>query len=115
MKRLIAEDDLVVVHSHLTRDPADRGTAVMDIFRLANGKIVEHCKLRLPRCAQGDTRSYRPADPLTAYTPSHRLMSLVKARPMSMMISTRPTVVSLSRSFIGNGRRITASASRKTN
>jgi len=42
IKRLIAEDDLVVVHSHLTREPADRGMAVMDIFRLEGGKIVEH-------------------------------------------------------------------------
>jgi len=41
-KRLIAEDDLVVVHSHLTRQPGDRGRAVMDIFRLEDGKIVEH-------------------------------------------------------------------------
>lgn len=41
-KRLIAEEDLVVVHSHLVRKPGDRGMAVMDIFRLENGKIVEH-------------------------------------------------------------------------
>ena len=41
-KRLVAEGDLVVVHSHLVRKPDDRGMAVMDIFRLENGKIVEH-------------------------------------------------------------------------
>jgi predicted SnoaL-like aldol condensation-catalyzing enzyme len=41
-KRFIAEGDLVVVHSHLVRSPGDRGMAVMDIFRLENGKIVEH-------------------------------------------------------------------------
>jgi predicted SnoaL-like aldol condensation-catalyzing enzyme len=41
-KRQIAEGDLVVVHSHLVRQPGDRGMAVMDIFRLENGKIVEH-------------------------------------------------------------------------
>ena len=41
-KRFIAERDLVVVHSHLTRKPGDRGMGVMDIFRLENGKIVEH-------------------------------------------------------------------------
>ncbi len=39
---MVAEGDLVVVHSHLTFSPGDRGTAVMDIFRLENGKIVEH-------------------------------------------------------------------------
>ena len=41
-KRLVAEGDLVVVHSHLARQPGDRGMAVMDIFRLENGKVVEH-------------------------------------------------------------------------
>ena len=41
-KRLIAEGDLVVVHSHLVPSAGARGTAVMDIFRLENGKIVEH-------------------------------------------------------------------------
>jgi len=42
LKRIIAEDDLVVTHSHLVRAPGERGTAVVDIFRLENGKIVEH-------------------------------------------------------------------------
>ena len=41
-KRLIAEGDLVVVHSHLVRHKDDRGVAVMDIFRLENGRVVEH-------------------------------------------------------------------------
>jgi predicted SnoaL-like aldol condensation-catalyzing enzyme len=41
-KRFIAEGDLVVVHSHLKLNPADRGTAVMDIFRVERGKVVEH-------------------------------------------------------------------------
>lgn len=41
-RRLVAEGDLVVVHSHLVRKPDDRGMAVMDIFRLEKGKIVEH-------------------------------------------------------------------------
>ena len=42
LKRIIAEDDLVVTHSHLVRAPGERGSAVVDIFRLENGKIVEH-------------------------------------------------------------------------
>jgi predicted SnoaL-like aldol condensation-catalyzing enzyme len=42
IKRLIAEGDLVVVHNHATRNAEDRGMAIMDIFRLENGKIVEH-------------------------------------------------------------------------
>jgi predicted SnoaL-like aldol condensation-catalyzing enzyme len=41
-KRFISEGDLVVVHSHLRPSPDVRGTAVMDIFRLEQGKIVEH-------------------------------------------------------------------------
>jgi predicted SnoaL-like aldol condensation-catalyzing enzyme len=41
-KRFIAEGDLVVVHSHLVPSKESRGTAVMDIFRLEDGKIVEH-------------------------------------------------------------------------
>jgi len=41
-KRFIAEGDLVMVHSHLIRQPGDRGVAVMDIFRIEDNKIVEH-------------------------------------------------------------------------
>ena len=42
IKRVIAEGNLVVTHSHLTLNPTDRGSAVVDIFRIENGKIVEH-------------------------------------------------------------------------
>jgi predicted SnoaL-like aldol condensation-catalyzing enzyme len=42
IKRQVAEGDLVVQHSHFVRQPGDRGMAVIDIFRLENGKIVEH-------------------------------------------------------------------------
>ena len=42
IKRCIAEADLVVVHSHFVRQPGDRGMAVMDIFRLDGGRLVEH-------------------------------------------------------------------------
>ena len=42
IKRLIAEGDLVVVHNHHTRSAGDRGVAVIDIFRLEDGRIVEH-------------------------------------------------------------------------
>jgi predicted SnoaL-like aldol condensation-catalyzing enzyme len=42
IKRVIAEDNLVAVHSHLKRNAEDRGRAVIDIFRVEQGKIVEH-------------------------------------------------------------------------
>lgn len=42
VKRIIAERDLVVVHSKVTYSPDDQGTAAADIFRLEQGKIVEH-------------------------------------------------------------------------
>jgi len=40
--RTIAEDDLVVVHSLATTPAMPKGMAVVDIFRVANDKIVEH-------------------------------------------------------------------------
>lgn len=42
VKRLIAEGDLVVSHMHIERGDDDPGLAVADIFRLEDGKIVEH-------------------------------------------------------------------------
>lgn len=42
VKRIIAEGNLVVVHSHWQKNKTERGQAVMDIFRVADGKIVEH-------------------------------------------------------------------------
>jgi len=42
IKRIIAEDDLVLAHSHLKLSADDAGSAVADIFRLEDGKIVEH-------------------------------------------------------------------------
>jgi predicted SnoaL-like aldol condensation-catalyzing enzyme len=41
-KRMLAEGEHVALHSHFVREPGDRGLAVMDIFRLENGKLVEH-------------------------------------------------------------------------
>lgn len=42
VKRVIAEGDYVVVHSHFTLRPSDRGTAIVDIYRLENGWLAEH-------------------------------------------------------------------------
>jgi predicted SnoaL-like aldol condensation-catalyzing enzyme len=46
IRRSAAEGDLVFVHSLFTTGPEDRGTAVVDIFRIADGAIVEHWDLR---------------------------------------------------------------------
>lgn len=40
--RVIADGDLVALHLHSKIDEKDLGRAVVDIFRLENGKIVEH-------------------------------------------------------------------------
>jgi predicted SnoaL-like aldol condensation-catalyzing enzyme len=42
VKRVIAEDDLVAIHHHSKMTPEDRGVAIIDIFRVEQGKIVEH-------------------------------------------------------------------------
>lgn len=40
--RSATADDLVYLHVHSTTGPNDRGQAVIDIFRVDNGMIVEH-------------------------------------------------------------------------
>jgi len=47
-KRVIAEGDLVAIHSHVRMNKEDRGMAVADIFRVADGKIVEHWDILQP-------------------------------------------------------------------
>jgi predicted SnoaL-like aldol condensation-catalyzing enzyme len=42
IKRAIAEGDLVVLHVLSKMNKEDRGSAVVDIFRVEKGKIVEH-------------------------------------------------------------------------
>lgn len=42
LKRVLAEGDLVALHTHSCLNPGDRGVAIVDIFRVAEGKIVEH-------------------------------------------------------------------------
>jgi predicted SnoaL-like aldol condensation-catalyzing enzyme len=42
IKRVIAEGDLVVLHVHSTRGDNTPGRAIVDIFRIENGKVVEH-------------------------------------------------------------------------
>ncbi|PKU22490.1 ester cyclase [Telmatospirillum siberiense] len=42
IKRVFVDGDYVILHVHSTREPGDRGTAIVDIFRLENDKVVEH-------------------------------------------------------------------------
>ena len=42
IKKVFAEGDFVILHVHAVREPGTRGRAIVDIFRLENGKIVEH-------------------------------------------------------------------------
>jgi hypothetical protein len=47
-KRLVMDGDLVAVHYRFKVKPDDRGMAVVDIFRVANGKIQEHWDVAEP-------------------------------------------------------------------
>jgi predicted SnoaL-like aldol condensation-catalyzing enzyme len=42
IKRVLAEGDYVILHVHSVRIPGTRGRAIFDLFKLENGKIVEH-------------------------------------------------------------------------
>ena len=42
IKRVIADGDYVILHVNAVREPGPRGNAIVDIFKLENGKIVEH-------------------------------------------------------------------------
>ena len=40
--RSFVDGDYVILHVHAVREPGTRGNATVDIFKLENGKIVEH-------------------------------------------------------------------------
>ncbi|MBW7970787.1 nuclear transport factor 2 family protein [Bradyrhizobium sp. BR 10289] len=42
IKRSFVDGDFVILHVHAVREPGTRGNAIVDIFKLENGKIVEH-------------------------------------------------------------------------
>jgi predicted SnoaL-like aldol condensation-catalyzing enzyme len=48
VKRVIAESDLVAVHSHVRQNPGDLGGAVIHLFRFEEGLIVELWDLGQP-------------------------------------------------------------------
>lgn len=40
--RVVADGDLVALHTHEVKQPSERGAAVAEFFRLSKGRIVEH-------------------------------------------------------------------------
>jgi len=42
IKRVFSNGDLVALHVHSKRTPDSLGNAVVDMFRIENGKVVEH-------------------------------------------------------------------------
>jgi len=48
IKRIISDGEYVVVHHHLVREPGTPGFAVIDMFRVENGWIVEHWDVLQP-------------------------------------------------------------------
>jgi predicted SnoaL-like aldol condensation-catalyzing enzyme len=48
IRRVIAEGDLVVTHGVVKFGAEDAGTVAVDIFRLQDGKLVEHWDVLQP-------------------------------------------------------------------
>jgi predicted SnoaL-like aldol condensation-catalyzing enzyme len=46
IKRVFADGDYVITHVHAMLDPGAKGTAVVDIYKLGNGRILEHWDVR---------------------------------------------------------------------
>jgi len=42
IKQILVDGDMAVIHVHARPTPDSRGASVFDMFRLENGKIVEH-------------------------------------------------------------------------
>ena len=48
VKRIIVDGELAMIHLHGRGDPSTAGGAVADIYRLSDGKIVEHWDVLQP-------------------------------------------------------------------
>ena len=42
IKKVFADGDYVILHVHAVREPGARGLAIIDIFKVDSGRIVEH-------------------------------------------------------------------------
>ncbi|WP_406462419.1 nuclear transport factor 2 family protein [Streptomyces sp. NBC_01622] len=60
IKRVLADGDLVAVHHHVRAEPGDAGLAVVDIFRVRDGRLVEHWDViqPVPSKAQNDNTMF---------------------------------------------------------
>lgn len=60
IKRAVAEGDLVWLHVHAKKDANDRGRAIVDIFRVEKGKVVEHWDVvqDIPESAANDNTMF---------------------------------------------------------
>ena len=48
IKRAFADGEFVILHVHVKLQPEELGLAIVEIFRLEGGKIVEHWDVRQP-------------------------------------------------------------------
>ncbi|MDR3453721.1 MAG: nuclear transport factor 2 family protein [Rhodoferax sp.] len=48
IRQSFVDGDYVILHVHAVREPGTRGNAIVDIFKLENGKIVEHWDVTQP-------------------------------------------------------------------
>ncbi len=69
VKRMFVDGDYVIAHVHVVINPGEVGNAVIDIFRIANGRIAEHWDVAQegPRQGQGrqhqrDVLGYEPGE-----------------------------------------------------
>ena len=60
IKRSAASEDLVWLHQHVKRTEDDLGTAVVNIFRMKNGKFVEHWNVvqRVPEISKNQNTMF---------------------------------------------------------
>lgn len=52
VKRLLVDGDYVIGHVHVVINPGDRDNAVVDIFRVEDGRIAEHWDAAQPIAAE---------------------------------------------------------------
>ncbi len=60
IKRVFADGDFVILHVHWTGLFGDNGDAVVDLFRLEDGKLVEHCDViqAIPRTSLNENTMF---------------------------------------------------------